>query len=166
MKYAVLFLFLIFTAVSSYAQSAATWPQEPKSGAVVIRGSAVWPASTKTEAQRQVYVQEWYLSNLTSAQPEIVKRSTADDKKSGSSMLLTYADLPRATVLHIDSTWLVYNVDIKPAPNGFTYRLSDFEFQDAADQHYTIPVALKDERHQQALAAFRKRLADAQAALR
>lgn len=162
MKTLLASLLYLLTFTSAHAQA---WPRNPTTNEVEFNGVMPWPASVKTEAQRQVLLRRWYLAKLTDLTPAEVEAQTATNKSTG---LLTYAGLPKATVLRqgkgVDEYLLGCFVRLSPASTGLTYSISILGFDKASEAasheptplEQLLPNATPSERA--ALAALHKRL--------
>lgn len=160
------------TGGPAYGQAAdASWPLTLPDSAVAISGRAAWPAGLTTEAQRQAYVRQWYVRYLLDVPEAQMQSDVAEARATGRPRDVIYADLFRFAGLYGDSTALLYQVAIAADATGFSYRLYEFDFQDLDDptlglRHYALAQALGHPRFRHALARYRQRLAQAQAALR
>lgn len=143
---------------------AQTWPRNPKTGKVEFTGVLPWPATAKTEAQRQALVRRWYLAKLTDSTPAEVDADAATNRTNG---LLTYAGLPKIAVLQSSkgdsARFLAYTVGIVVSNKGAAVVLNNFDINKASDLSLPLEPRLttSNPNEQAALAELRKRLASA-----
>lgn len=165
------YLFIAFLWLCSVVVHAQQWPRNTKNK-IEFRGLLPWPASSKTDIQRQALVRKWYLMKLTDSSPAEVAEQAATNQTNG---LLTYAKLPKVAGFAVGETGnkilLLYSVTLIPSAAGVAYQINNFsvsalpatdevELEDGSAP-LESRLSTPDKTEQAALAIMRKRLAAA-----
>lgn len=141
----------------SFAASAQDWPYNPQTDQVEFRAVLPWPASVKTERQRQALVRRWYEAKLSPPVPSQAPMPLG--------AATTYANLDKRAAFIIGSgttrQLLVYMVSITPNPKGITVVLSDFKIGRGGEDETPLEAHIRRpaKNEQATLAVLRKRLA-------
>jgi hypothetical protein len=128
MKRLLLFLALFPCFLQAQTQAATTWPHNPETGEIEMRGLLPWPDSSKTELQRRHLVQHWHTTKLIKLlEDKPLQPSKKQEPSYGVPLAICLSRYQAATPLnHVIS--VVCQVKLLPTPSGLAYQFTGFTF--------------------------------------